>query len=57
MSFKYQYDEYAFQDLTTAKKLAQFVLDLIQRDEMDWGEMLDVIEDACKYVKKTPKNK
>lgn len=52
MSFTYQYDESDYATLTTAKKLARFILSITERDEMSYGEQLDLIDAACRYVKK-----
>lgn len=54
MAYLY-YDEYDFSQIKTAKQLAQFILDITDRDEVPYGEMLDMIDKVCRYVKKNKK--
>lgn len=54
MAYLY-YDEYDFAQIKTAKQLAQFILNITDRDEVPYGEMLDMIDNACRYVKKSKK--
>ena len=51
------YTEYDFAQIKTAKQLAQFILNITQRDEVPYGEMLDCIDDCCRYVKKNKTTK
>lgn len=46
------YDEYDFAQIKTAKQLARFILNITERDEVPYGEMLDMIDEVCRYVKK-----
>ena len=52
MSYKYQYDESDYEKLTTVKKLARFIMSITEREEMSCGERLDIIDEACLYVRK-----
>lgn len=46
------YDDYDFAKIKTAKQLARFILNITERDgEIPYGEMLDCIDDCCRFVK------
>lgn len=51
------YDEYDFAKIKTAKQLARFILNITERDEVPYGEMLDMIDEVCRYVKKNKDTK
>lgn len=52
------YDEYDYAKIKTVKQLANFILKLTALDgENSYGEILDAIDNVCRYIKKTKATK
>lgn len=46
------YDDYDFAKIKTAKHLANFILHITAMDnEVPYGQILDCIDDCCRFVK------